>query len=137
MGYQVQEGIKTHRGGISRQGKSRVESPRNGFRGGMGCATLYYVCRDNTRRSNGNNLFHYCLNEHVNGIGAGKTKVKIVASPSAKQNIHQIEIESSAGRVVTRSENVLHPDNPKTSYLAVLSAVATLEQIVAPVKIGT
>lgn len=71
------------------------------------------------------------------GIGADKTKVKIVASPKVKQNIHQIEIESAAGRVVTRSENVLHPDNPKTSYLAVLSAIAALRQLLQPVRIGT
>lgn len=30
-----------------------------------------WICPSNTRRSNGNNLFHYCLNEHVNGTGAG------------------------------------------------------------------
>jgi len=26
-----------------------------------------WICPSNTRRSNGNNLFHYCLNENVNG----------------------------------------------------------------------
>ncbi len=26
-----------------------------------------WICPANTRRSNGNNLFHYCLNENVNG----------------------------------------------------------------------
>jgi prepilin-type N-terminal cleavage/methylation domain-containing protein/prepilin-type processing-associated H-X9-DG protein len=31
-----------------------------------------WICPANPRRSNGNNLFHYCLNEHVNGTGAGK-----------------------------------------------------------------
>jgi prepilin-type processing-associated H-X9-DG protein len=30
-----------------------------------------WICPSNPRRSNGNNLFHYCLNEHVNGIGTG------------------------------------------------------------------
>jgi prepilin-type N-terminal cleavage/methylation domain-containing protein len=30
-----------------------------------------WICPSNPRRSNGNNLFHYCLNEHVNGIGSG------------------------------------------------------------------
>lgn len=30
-----------------------------------------WICPSNPRRSNGNNLFHYCLNEHVNGIGVG------------------------------------------------------------------
>jgi prepilin-type N-terminal cleavage/methylation domain-containing protein/prepilin-type processing-associated H-X9-DG protein len=28
-----------------------------------------WVCPSNLRRSNGKNLFHYCLNEHVNGTG--------------------------------------------------------------------
>jgi aspartate dehydrogenase len=73
----------------------------------------------------------------IAGIGKEKTLVKIIASPSAKKNIHQIEIESSAGRILTRTENILHPENPKTSYLAVLSAIATLEGVLSPVKIGT
>jgi prepilin-type N-terminal cleavage/methylation domain-containing protein/prepilin-type processing-associated H-X9-DG protein len=30
-----------------------------------------WICPANLRRSNGNNLFHYCLNEHVNGSGTG------------------------------------------------------------------
>jgi prepilin-type processing-associated H-X9-DG protein len=30
-----------------------------------------WICPNNSRRSNGNNLFHYCLNENVNGTGAG------------------------------------------------------------------
>src|SRR5277367_1103786 len=29
-----------------------------------------WICPSNPRRSNGNNLFHYCLNEHVNGLGS-------------------------------------------------------------------
>lgn len=71
------------------------------------------------------------------GIGSDKTQVKIIASPSTKNNVHEIEIESEAGKVFTRTQNILHPDNPKTSYLAVLSAIATLKQILSPVKIGT
>ena len=71
------------------------------------------------------------------GIGEEKTRVKIIASADTKKNIHEIEIESKAAKVFTRTENILHPDNPKTSYLAVLSAIATLKQILEPVKIGT
>lgn len=71
------------------------------------------------------------------GIGAENTVVRIIASPNIARNIHEIEIESEAGKIVTRTENVIHPDNPKTSYLAVLSAVATLRQILEHVKIGT
>ncbi len=72
----------------------------------------------------------------IAGIGPEKTFVRIVASPGVTQNTHEIEIESNAARIVARTENTLHPDNPKTSYLAVLSAVATLKQILAPLKIG-
>ena len=71
------------------------------------------------------------------GVGASRTTVKIIASPLATKNIHEIIIESASGKVVTRTENLVHPDNPKTSYLAVLSAVALLKEIVEPVRIGT
>ena len=73
----------------------------------------------------------------IAGLGEDKTEVKIIASPEINKNIHEIEIESEAARIFTRTENILHPDNPKTSYLAVLSAVATLKQILEPVRIGT
>jgi prepilin-type N-terminal cleavage/methylation domain-containing protein len=39
-----------------------------------------WICPANPRRSNGNNLFHYCLNEHVNGLGAGN-QVKLGSIP--------------------------------------------------------
>jgi aspartate dehydrogenase len=71
------------------------------------------------------------------GIGAKKTTVKMVASPRLSKNIHEVEVDSASGRIISRTENVVHPENPKTSYLAVLSAIATLKQILGPVKIGT
>lgn len=73
----------------------------------------------------------------IAGIGENKTQVRIIASPSTRKNIHEINIESEAATIFTRTENILHPDNPKTSYLAVLSATATLRQILEPVKVGT
>jgi len=73
----------------------------------------------------------------IAGIGPELTTVRIVASPTINRNIHEIEIESEVGKIITRTENVIHPDNPKTSYLAVLSAIATLKQILGPIKIGT
>ena len=30
-----------------------------------------WICPSNARRSNGNNLFHYCLNENLDGTGSG------------------------------------------------------------------
>ncbi|MBM3255447.1 MAG: aspartate dehydrogenase [Candidatus Omnitrophica bacterium] len=71
------------------------------------------------------------------GIGENKTRVRIIADNRVKRNIHEIRIVSKAGDIITRTENLLHPDNPKTSYLAVLAAVATLKQIFEPVRIGT
>jgi prepilin-type processing-associated H-X9-DG protein len=35
-------------------------------------ARSLWICPSNRRRSNGANLFHYCLNEHVNGRGTGR-----------------------------------------------------------------
>jgi len=71
------------------------------------------------------------------GIGPKNTLVRIVASPAIDRNVHEIEVHSDAGKIIAVSENVVHPDNPKTSYLAVLSATAVLKQILEPVKIGT
>ncbi len=70
------------------------------------------------------------------GAGPAKTRVRIVASPGLKRNMHRIEIESRAGRITTSTENVIHPANPKTSYLAVLAALATLKRILGPLEIG-
>jgi len=71
------------------------------------------------------------------GVGPEKTVVRIVASAGASRNTHEIEITGNAGKIITRTENVVHPDNPKTSYLAALSALAALRQVLDPVKIGT
>ena len=71
------------------------------------------------------------------GVGSENTLVRIIASPGITRNTHEIEIESDSGRIFIRTENVIHPDNPKTSFLAVLSAIAALKQILGSVKIGT
>lgn len=71
------------------------------------------------------------------GIGPENTIVRIVASPFVTKNIHKIEIESDSGVISAQTENVIHADNPKTSYLAVLSAIAALKRILEPIKIGT
>jgi len=70
------------------------------------------------------------------GLGGRNTKVRIVTSPDYKSNSHQIEAEGDFGRLKAVTENVPAPGNPKTSYLAALSAVATLKNIVDSSKIG-
>ncbi|MFH1190169.1 MAG: aspartate dehydrogenase [Candidatus Omnitrophota bacterium] len=71
------------------------------------------------------------------GIGAERTKVRIVTSPDYTKNIHEVEITGDSGTITTRTENVPSAANPKTSALAIYSAIATLEEIVKSVRIGT
>ena len=73
----------------------------------------------------------------IAGIGEKRTQVEIIASPKLKRNIHEIYIESDAGKISSRVENLVHPENRKTSFLAVLSAIATLRQLLEPVRVGT
>jgi prepilin-type processing-associated H-X9-DG protein/prepilin-type N-terminal cleavage/methylation domain-containing protein len=40
-----------------------------------------WLCPSNSRRSNGRNLFHYCLNEHVNGTGAQNRPITFSSIP--------------------------------------------------------
>lgn len=38
-----------------------------------------WICPSNPRRSNGRNLFHYCLNQHVNGTGDHNRPVRLAS----------------------------------------------------------
>jgi aspartate dehydrogenase len=71
------------------------------------------------------------------GIGAAKTRVRIVVTPGSSKNVHEIEITGDFGRISTRTENVPSKTNPKTSALAMLSAISTLGAIAEGVRIGT
>ena len=66
-----------------------------------------------------------------------KVKVRIITSPDFKRNSHEIVAEGDFGRLQARTDNFPCPDNPKTSYLAVLSAIATIKRILEQIKIGT
>ena len=78
-----------------------------------------------------------CAALSLAAIGADRTRVKIITSPEYTANIHQVELEGDFGKLVTRTENFPSPMNPKTSYLAVLSAMATLKNALDVIKIGT
>lgn len=71
------------------------------------------------------------------GVGADKTQVEIAVDPQSKRNIHELTIEGSFGRCTLMVENVPSPQNPKTSYLAVLSVQALLKQLECNVRLGT
>lgn len=71
------------------------------------------------------------------GIGMKKTKVRIIADPSLKKNVHHIIVKGDFGKLEISAENVPSPSNPRTSYLAVLSAIATLRGIADTVRVGS
>ncbi len=41
-----------------------------------------WLCPANPRRSNGRNLFHYCLNQHLDGTGDGEFEARLSSLPS-------------------------------------------------------
>lgn len=72
------------------------------------------------------------------GLGSEKTKVRIVADPHTDKNTHKIEASGRFGKITINVENVPDPQNPKTSRLAILSAIQCLKQICSePIRIGT
>ncbi len=66
-----------------------------------------------------------------------KVKVQIWADPALRRNVHEIDVESKAARLKISCENTASPDNPKTSYLAILSAAASLAGFSDAVRIGS
>ena len=63
------------------------------------------------------------------GLGSIKTKVKIVADPRTDKNTHEIDAEGKFGKFSIKVENVPSENNPKTSRLAILSAIECLRKI--------
>ena len=63
--------------------------------------------------------------------------VRIVADPSLRANRHEVDVEGDCGRLHTRIESRPSAKNPKTSEVAIRSAVVALEQLMRPIQIGT
>lgn len=70
------------------------------------------------------------------GVGFDKTNVEIVADPVVTRNSHKILAHGKFGRLRAEVENMPNPNNPKSSYMASLSAIATLKRIINPIQIG-
>ncbi len=71
------------------------------------------------------------------GIGADRTRVRVVCDPTAHSNRHSIEIVGACGRVEVHVDNVPSPQNPKTSHLAAVSAIALLKRLTDAVQVGS
>jgi len=65
----------------------------------------------------------------IRGIGPKDTMVRIFTSPEYVKNVHEVEVEGEFGRLFTRTENVPSRENPKTSQLAIFSAIAELKKM--------
>jgi aspartate dehydrogenase len=70
------------------------------------------------------------------GRGFDKTKVEIVADPVVSRISHKILAHGTFGRLRVELENMPNPNNPGSSYMASLSAIATLRRIIDPIQIG-
>ena len=70
------------------------------------------------------------------GIGVDRTRVTIVADPGIDRNIHRVEVWGDFGRMTAVTENVAS-ENPRTSRLAALSAIALIRRLSAPFQVGT
>ena len=72
------------------------------------------------------------------GIGFYKTKVRVVVDPYIKTNQHEIKVKWKYGEFYIKVNNSPSPSNPKTSYLAVLSAIECLKTALAnDIQIGS
>jgi aspartate dehydrogenase len=72
------------------------------------------------------------------GIGIDKTVVRVVADPDTNVNQHEIVAKGKSGEIYIMVRNVPSPENPKTSFLAVLSAIECLQSACGGVlKIGS
>jgi len=76
-----------------------------------------WICPANKARSNGNNLFHYCLNAHINGSGTGK-QIKLGSIPNPDKVIWLFDNGKRAA--VAQHNNVhtnLHTGGAQFSFL--------------------
>jgi aspartate dehydrogenase len=70
------------------------------------------------------------------GVGFDETKVEIVADPVETRISHKILAHGRFGRLRAEVENMPNPNNPQSSYMASLSAIAILRRIVNPIQIA-
>ena len=64
-----------------------------------------------------------------------KLRIKIVADPEAKFNTHEITCSGKFGVITTKTQN-LPSRNPKTSQLAISSALSVLQGMTEKIRIG-
>jgi len=70
------------------------------------------------------------------GVGPHRTRVRVVADPASKTNQHMVRVRGGFGEMEVKLSNLPTPENPKTSWLAALAAVAMLRRLADPIQLG-
>jgi aspartate dehydrogenase len=70
------------------------------------------------------------------GIGFEKTKIRIMCDPQVATNEHHLKAKGKFGELDVVTRNVPSPRNPKTSYLAALSAISAIKKITGSTWVG-
>ncbi len=70
------------------------------------------------------------------GIGFDRTVVKIIADPKVQRNMQKIEMRGRFGEMTVQMMNHPSTSNPRTSYMAPLSAIAVIKKIITGISIG-
>ncbi len=70
------------------------------------------------------------------GIGFEKTRIRIVCDPAVQTNEHHLKARGKFGELDVVTRNMPSPRNPKTSYLAALSAISAIKKIAGSSWIG-
>jgi aspartate dehydrogenase len=71
------------------------------------------------------------------GLGFDATRVRIVADPALDANTHTIVARGAFGELECKVANRPSPENPASSYLASLAALALIRRFVQPIQVGT
>lgn len=70
------------------------------------------------------------------GIGFEKTMIRLVCDPQVKTNEHNLKAKGKFGELDVVTRNMPSPKNPKTSYLAALSAISAIKKITGHMWVG-
>lgn len=70
------------------------------------------------------------------GIGFDRTVVRVVVDPSVSRNQHRVEVKGRFGAMSVLMQNLPSTTNPRTSYLAPLSAISTIRKVLTGIYIG-
>ena len=89
-----------------------------------------------SRSGTGLAAMHRSGTGRAGGHPPARLRIRVIADPTIQMNIHELDVRGDCGRIQCRIES--RPSaNPKTSEIAVRSAVATLDRLFGKVSIGT